>query len=185
MLIKVKKSEYVDFVRGLTPLILELFEMILKHQCGVNIADYTWEKSQKKSDRKFTDYVRKWDRKKLAGTKIESILQNKWPEFKYQDIYSVHLIELIANLAPDQVEVVELIQNLRGVEENIRNMAAHQIMSVTDREIRQRTGFTSKQIMDMIKRAFHFTDINIRSEAWNDYDKMNKQIIGKIGIGVR
>lgn len=63
------------------------------------------------------------------------------------------------------------------VEENIRNLAAHEIISVTDDTIKKKTGFTSKAIMDKIKQCFQHSGITIKKEYWNSYDDMNTIII--------
>ena len=64
----------------------------------------------------------------------------------------------------------------------VRNLAAHQIISVTDETIRQRTGFTTTQIMDMIKRLFSYTGISVKKDYWDSYDQMNDLIIERMSI---
>ena len=53
----------------------------------------------------------------------------------------------------------ETVENLRHVEEKIRNMAAHQIISVDEAKIQMETGFTSKQSMDYVRLLFSYTSI--------------------------
>ena len=72
--IKVKKEEYADFVRAITPLIVDLFEMILKKQCCVDVNAYC--------DVSERNQVRRWSRKKLAGTQVGEILEK---EYKNED----------------------------------------------------------------------------------------------------
>lgn len=38
--IRLKRGEYVDFIRSITPIVVDLFEMILKKQCGIKVDDY-------------------------------------------------------------------------------------------------------------------------------------------------
>lgn len=38
--IKLKKEEYADFIRAITPLIVDLFEIVLKKQCKISVDDY-------------------------------------------------------------------------------------------------------------------------------------------------
>ena len=38
--IRLKRGEYVDFIRSITPIVVDLFEMILKKQCGIIVDDY-------------------------------------------------------------------------------------------------------------------------------------------------
>ena len=68
--IKLKKEEYADFVRAITPLIVDLFEMILKKQCGVDVNAYC--------DVSERNQVRRWSRKKLAGSQVGEILEKEY-----------------------------------------------------------------------------------------------------------
>ena len=72
------------------------------------------------------------------------------------------------------------VENLRSVESNLRNLAAHQMISVTDISIRKETGFTGEQIMEMIKKSFIYAGMNIKKECWDSYDQMNEVLLSKI-----
>lgn len=173
--IKLKKEEYADFVRAITPLIVDLFEMILNKQCNVDINEYCTVKKATQE--------RKWSQEKLQGTPIGKILEREYQNrFQYRDVYSDHLKTLIENISQD-AELIQLIQDVRKVEGKIRNLAAHQIISVTNESIRQQTGFTAVQIMNMIKKLFSYTGITIKKEYWDSYDQMNQMITDRISRG--
>lgn len=165
--IKLRRKEYVDFIRGITPIIVDMLELIIKAQLGINIDDYCTTTSAG---------VRKWDREKLKETKVLTALQKDFKNFDYKNVYSVHLVSIINELSTD-ADLKKLVQDLRMVEENIRNLAAHEIISVTDDTIKKKTGFTSKAIMDKIKQCFQHSGITIKKEYWNSYDDMNTIII--------
>lgn len=69
------------------------------------------------------------------------------------------------------------MEDLRNVESNIRNLAAHEIVSVTDETIKNLTGFYGRDIMSKIKELFGYTEISIRKEYWDSYDEMNRKIL--------
>ena len=75
---------------------------------------------------------------------------------------------------------IDLIYNLREVEGTVRNIAAHEMVSVTDDVIKNKTGFSSNAIMRMIEKVFSYTDLDIRDEYWDSYDLMNQLIIERI-----
>jgi CRISPR type III-A/MTUBE-associated protein Csm6 len=130
--IKQKKKEYADFLRALTPIIVDLFEKILHKQCGVNLDDYT------RTDNKG---ARRWNREKLENdNEILNILLNKYSEFSFGYVYSDSIRELIVSKTSDP-KLAGTVDSLRNIEEKIRNIAAHQIVSVNDEVIRQKTGF--------------------------------------------
>ena len=59
--IKIKKEEYADFLRSITPAIYELFQMYLKFRCGFDISEYTY------ADKKG---VLKWEISKLDEANV-------------------------------------------------------------------------------------------------------------------
>ena len=73
-----------------------------------------------------------------------------------------------------------MIYNLREVEGTVRNIAAHEMVSVTDDVIKDKTNFSSNAIMKKIEKVFSYTDLDIKDEYWNSYDLMNQLIIERI-----
>lgn len=179
MELRLKKEEYVDFVRSITPLIVDLFEIILKKQCKIDINDYCNKKREDGKEHRW------WSKRKLEGTRAEEVFKEyyaeKNKEFLGGDIYSIHLKILLDGLSED-AHLKELLANVRSVEENIRNLAAHEIVSVTEETIVELTGFGSGKIMAMIKELFNYTGISIRKEYWNSYDEMNAEILKRMSV---
>lgn len=165
--IKLRRAEYADFIRGITPLIVDLFEMVLKNKCHIDINDYCVQ----------TNGVRKWDSSKIVGTEVETAFYQEFPDgFRYGPVYSIHLKALIQYFTSDS-RLVSLTEELRNVESSIRNIAAHEIISITEETIRKRTGFTGKQIMKKIKSVFVYAGFRITEDDWNSYDRMNEMIV--------
>ena len=94
-------------------------------------------------------------------------------------IYSESLLYLIRNLIEDKI-LDEIASNVRRVEEKVRNLAAHDIVSLDSNAIKNRTKFTPVQIMDMIKKLFSYTNFSIKSEYWNSYEDMNEELKRRI-----
>ena len=170
--IKLYRKEYADYIRAVTPLLWDLYERILTQHTDIVLKKYCTQRQNK-------SFV--WSEEKLAGTKILDIL-NRNGYFHFQDVTSYHLNELIQEFV-SQADVKNLVRDLREVEKNLRNMAAHQIVSVTEETIQKQTGFTGKQIMDRIRRAFIFAGIKVKEEYWQSYDAMNQVIISQMALG--
>lgn len=171
MEIRLKKQEYVDFVRAVTPIIVDLFEMILKKECHFVVDQYCRTDGHNR---------RKWNLETLKGTQAEECLQKEFPKgFNGGDVYSSHLAPLILSFSDDE-HLKPLIENIRRVENNLRNVAAHEIISLNDEEIIKMTGFTSAKIMKMIKELFPYAGMRVKKEFWNSYDDMNQIIIQRI-----
>lgn len=192
--LKRKKEQYADFIRAITPIIVDLFELILKKKCNINLDHYTYDSDENINidfeearilgiDLKKYVYskarIKRWDVIKLKGTDIGNVLFKKWNNFK-GPVLSIHLSELIKKFSQD-IELHKTVVSLRTVEQRIRNLAAHEIVSVTEDTIKSLTNFSSKEIMDAIKKAFNYTNIKVENKFWNSYDEMNKKIIEIIG----
>ena len=172
--IRLEKSEYVDFIRAVTPIIVDMFELILKKQCGIKIDDFC-DKYKKNGKT-----IRVWSMKKLKDTNVGDTLNSLYiGGFKEKNIYSSHLKGLIEEYSED-THLIQLVKNIRSVEANIRNLAAHEIVSVTDITIKELTGFTAGKIMGMIQELFGYTGISIKEDYWNSYDKMNNMILERM-----
>lgn len=180
--IKLKREEYIDFIRGITPIIEEMFEVILKKKGNLDIEKYC----------RTTNNVRFWDQNKTKEKlpnhtmSIKEIVNSAYgakhnkdgrinpdKDFTLTYVKSEALVYLIEAVIND-IKLSELVTNLRNVEEKVRNIAAHDIASIDDNYIKNKTGFSTKNVMDMIKSLFTYTDFNIKSEYWNSYEEMNK-----------
>ncbi len=172
MTLKIERKEYVDFVRAITPLLADLLELILKDHNNIVIERYCYRTRKG---------IRKWDAGKLSHTDIDRILHQRWNDFHYGDIYSSQLMEIIIAKNAGNATLIETIEGIRSVEEIMRNPAAHEIVSITDEEIKNKTGFTSLQVMGLLKKAMTYTNLNFKTEYWNTYDEMNNKLIACLG----
>lgn len=172
--IRLKRGEYVDFIRSITPIVVDLFEMILKKQCGIIVDDYC------EQYKRAGQWKRMWSAKKLNGTEVGKVLNSHYQKmgkrFEAKDVYSEHLKILTDHFSSD-THLKQLMEDLRNVESNIRNLAAHEIVSVTDETIKNLTGFYGRDIMSKIRELFGYTEISIRKEYWDSYDEMNRKIL--------
>lgn len=181
--IKIKKLQYADFMRAVTPIILDLLIMIVKEKVGIEI------KSQLCKTVKIANKeVYRWDEDKFfiedsfkeKRLQIHEVLNNHFDqEFRFDAfVHSSHLEPIISNLVEDR-NVVDVVKNLRKIDE-ARNIVAHEMVSVTEESIYQWTGFTPKQIMDDLKKALTYAGINIKKELYGSYDQMNQDIVSKM-----
>ena len=172
--LKVLKEEYADFIRGITPIVVDLYECILKEKCNINLKDLCTEDNY---------HVMKWDQSKLEKAGLLNIFEEEYKMkdgFKFGPVYSVHLVVLMQNLSKDP-RLVQALEEMREIEQKVRNIAAHEIVSVTDEWFIRNTGKSAKEIMKLIKELFVFSGIKITKEDWNSYDIMNSLIENTLG----
>ena len=168
--IKIKKEEYADFLRSITPAIFELFMMYLKNKCNFAISDYTY------TDKK--DVI-KWDKEKLKGTKILAALDKKYKgglnadSFVSSDSLSVIIYELSPETAAK--DTADILRN--KVENKLRNKAAHTIISITDDKVKSYTGMYSREIFKHLAKMFELSGYQLNEKS---YDRMNSILISEI-----
>lgn len=185
--LKKKKKEYADFIRAISPLLMDLFELILKKQCGIDLGMFTIVDK---------NGIRRWDETKLkaidTGKRIIKALDDNFKNenkeaFKFtstlsNEHFKVIMISEFSNKEdmPTKADIVNTISSLRAIEQKIRNLAAHEILMVSDEVILSKTGHRSNAIMKFIKKAFTYAGINIKKEDWDSYERMNDIILAKM-----
>ena len=142
---------------------VDLFQIALKESGGLNYRQYV------KTNRQG---VEKWDINKLEmNPRLLQVFRNNFGlNFKSTPVYSSNLLPCIEEYS-DNEELINLSKKLREFEENVRNMAAHKIVSVTKEWIKQYSnGYTPEKIFSML-------NVGIKESYWDSYDAMNQLII--------
>ena len=78
----------------------------------------------------------------------------------------------------EDANLADKISDIMKIEQNVRNLAAHDIVSVTSEWIYERIQFTPEQIFRIIQYLTAQAGIRAKDAYWESYDKMN-QIIQK------
>lgn len=176
--IKRKQRQYADFVRAISPVILDIFAIYLKKVCGVDFKN-NYCKSNYKGVYFPNIALMEKDEK---GQRIKQCLvnaynlhsnPNKIEEHFYSSAQMVYLIKEFS----DSDEIKDAAEKLRNVEQNIRNITAHEIISVNAQTIQEKAGIDAVQIVRCIKLIIEKSIYNMKDEYWNSYSDMNEQII--------
>lgn len=171
--IKVRKEEYVDFIRGITPVLVDLFQIALKESGGLDYKRYVKVNRQG---------VEKWDVSKMeTNPRLMQVFNNAFGlGYKSTPVYSSNLLPCIEEFSNNE-EIKSLSKKLREFEENVRNMAAHKIVSVTRDWIKKYSnGYTPEKILSMLKEYIQLLNMGVKKEYWDSYDDMNRIIIDLI-----
>ncbi|MBE5996106.1 MAG: CRISPR-associated protein Csm6 [Lachnospiraceae bacterium] len=165
--IKYRRGEYGDFIRCITPLLVNLFDQIIQKQFGLKVKD-------------FCEYKRGglcWSRRKLQNTPLENVLQKRFSyDFKYGYLSSEALLSIIEEMS-ENIDLSELAEALRSIEISIRNLAAHEVIAITEKKIKEETGYAADEIVQFIKKGFTYTFVNATAEQWRSYDDMNSILL--------
>jgi hypothetical protein len=126
--------------------------------------------------RKDNDITIRYLSRERLPEELLRILDNETVPYGYRDKEpSAALLYLIV-LAKGNDKARILAQNLRQFEKRARNIAAHEIVSVTDSWLKDKTGFNSAEILKMLKDLYSLS-VTTPRDAWNSYDKLNEEII--------
>lgn len=178
MQLKLARGDFDGFIRSLTPVIWDLFFQIIEKDLGLPISRYI---ENVYSDTK----VKYW---KLDGLqqqtnenekKIYTVLltkMNSQDPNKRMTVYSPHFLAFIQTYHSLDL-VKNTAEDLRTVEENLRNIVAHQMIPVTEKIILEKTGFTPKIIMEKVKLLYSTAYQDCGEEKWASYDRMNESIL--------
>lgn len=176
LIVKQKQGNYADFIRGLTPVLLDIFENCLLKECGINIKDYCIERKTR------TETIYNLSKSKMLetakGMEICDTLNSEYRgNFEDNKPYSTTYIFPIIKYYSTDSKLIESLELLEKVRSNVRNLVAHEIVGVTDNWIEKRIGKNSQTIITNIKYCISKCGMNIKSDYWNSYDDMNNKII--------
>ena len=174
--IKLQRKEYSDYILRITPLVFSLFELILKKQANIRLSDYTTERNKGEI---------RWDTKKLDKTDVLDKLNsyfNMQGGFVTTGFVSSEALNALIQSYCDDSKLKALTNDVRDIERNVRNIAAHQMASITPDVIQARTGFSADQIMTKIKALFNYTAIKVTKDDWKSYGKLNEEIIRRMSV---
>ena len=165
-----RRGEYADFVRAITPLGIDLLELVLLQYCDIEIERYYYYDNRN---------TKKWNRSRLEGTELLRQIQGDNTQFRYGVVYSSQLNNIVQANCGDAL-MARRIQEFVDVEHSARNIAAHSIVSVTDEWVKAQTGKSVPEIMWLVKDICERVRINVRKENWDSYDRMNERIIEEL-----
>ena len=167
-----RKGEFSDFIRSITPILADLYEFIIKKKCGLDINEYCTKG--------------KWDKSKVEkNEQLLKVLDNGRDYTKQYYNNSSILVNIIRKFSDDK-NIAELCEKLRFVEERVRNDTAHEIVYVSAETIQRKTvskkkypsGISPKEIVFIIIKIFELSGTGIKSDFLDSYDKMNDIIKG-------
>jgi len=165
--IKLKRGEIADFVRAVSPVLTDIFEIYLKNKCNIDIESYYIKDPTGR-------YAPKLSRNMLPQD-LQQILDSVFPKgFKDTEPCAANLSPIVR--ARGDRAAGRLANELRRFEYSVRNIAAHEIVSVTDEWVARRSGYTPE---DILQKLMEFASLcfPVPRDAWDSYDRLNDTIL--------
>ncbi len=170
--IKLKKGQYSDFARSITPIADEIFSQYIKKILKFNYDKYTYrdERGRKKIDCfQFDD-----DIKKSIKEEFTSIIKT---DYSYATLY--HII----NAKSDDEKIKKYAKTIKVFTKKIRNEVAHNIQYVDEDIIKQKTSCDINCVLSALKNMYLVINKleDSDNECFKSYLKLNEQINEKLG----
>lgn len=180
-----ERGDLTDFVRGLSPVLTDLFYWYLKNNCKTDVKQAYCEYNNKK---KICT---------LKRDKLEPPLQDHLDaaynrEFRDTELAGNNLAKLISYFEKNDNKLIKSVNTLAEYEQLIRNKAAHEIVNVSEAWIdangperkgagKQGAPRPSEHILGLL-RAVYLKAFRRPADwtDWNDYRHMNKVILNAL-----
>lgn len=170
--IKEEKAEYADILRAITPVFYELCKMAVQKRCGIDLNKVTYMD-------KYTGAIKWKIDMQNADEKTYDFFVETYGEYRGGFVASDQLTKMIYKFENDAT-CRKAFDEFRAIEEKVRNIAAHNLVAITDDWIRSKCGYTAKQIIKKLKSLSVISGIKVTQEGWNSYLYMNKVIKDKL-----
>lgn len=172
--INIKRNMLLEFIRGISPVLDSLFKKAFELETRIDLDNYLTNKKGKVT----------WNRKKLlsddTGKKILDVLNSSYNGFKFINTASSdNFLKLMESeeFGISERNITKRAEELRDIEREGRNKAAHQIVSIDDDFLKRETGYTSYEILNKITAFVEDIKLGVKKEHWNSYEIMNEKII--------
>lgn len=166
--IKLLKQELIDFTRGVSPIVADLFELYLGKIMKNPIDDWTEKR----------DGVPFFIRRKMPSDVLKYLDSQFRFEFRDSPVSTSNLFLIIQYYHNNNSNAIfSKIEKLRKFDEKVRNIAAHEIIGIDEEYVQKMVGNSFEQILDMIKYLFLQIFPKGKSNLWHDYDEMNQKLI--------
>lgn len=163
--VKEEKGVFLDFIRGITPYLYGLCESLSSKVAVINIWMYCTANGKLSEKKLNADKTRK---------EILSIIKSYKNNNSNNYLASSALISILYRYIKDH-QILTLINELRAVEKNARNIAAYEIVCIYDNLIVSKANMNSADILIKIKNLSYYAYYNIDNSFWDSYLK-NKMI---------
>lgn len=170
--IKIRKEEYADYIRAISPVFFELMETIIVSSGLLDLNAYTIR--EKTANGKF---IKKWNADKAVeiGREISNLKIDKNRIINSEDYFQ------IIRAKNNNSRVNKLVLDIRSVEKKIRNTAAHTITHITDEDIKSVTGSDAMSIFKKLLSLAKEVGVPLSDDELRTYDKLNEEIIRQLG----
>ena len=176
--IYVKKEKYTDFLRALTPFLLEILLAAIRKQFQMDMTRYMMPNSRTWDERNqdLQDMIDLFDESSAYHANPRQYKYNRIKSF----VTSADLSNIIENKADPKRQkqlVMDTLKLRQDVEERIRNLAAHTMNGVSAMDIQKACSLSPQKLIELLKSYVrNYTDIPLTDAFLQSYQLMNEKL---------
>ncbi|UUX33191.1 hypothetical protein [Fundicoccus culcitae] len=161
--IQLSRQEYADYLRALTPLLVDIYRIIIQRHLLPNLNHYIEPTTKVKEDGEALYRGLQWSQTAIEAKQnmVHRTFQHYYGDrFNYSHyISSSHLLKIIEFNSKDDL-LIEKAHDMRNIEKYLRNIVAHEIIYVDDDWIQARVGRSPASIHQLLKDLYHMAGLN-------------------------
>lgn len=178
LMLNLAKQEYSDYLRGLTPLLVDVLRLVVTQHAVPDLDHYVLQVSKETPDGRLLYKGLQWNQEKIESE--HNLVQKTWHKyygkhFNYKHyVSSSHLIKLLMDYAKNET-VKETAAQVRQVEKDLRNIVAHEVLFVDEEWLKSRSNKTAAEIHALLMRLIESAGLKDQRQ-WDVMKDLNKQL---------
>lgn len=170
-----KQQRYTDFMRALTPFMIEVFIAAIRKQFQHDVTQYMIYGS------------RKWDENKLVLTQMTGKFNETYtfhtkpkPGKAGGFVTTAHLSNFMENMSVAKSHshlILDTLKLRQSAEDKLRNWANYTLQYASAEDFRRACALTAEELLAMLRNYVrNYTDIVLSDEFLASYDKINEKL---------
>ncbi len=176
--LQLRRQEYGDYFRGLTPVLVDVFRLLIENDFMPEINQYMTPVVKDTVDGKPLYRGLQWYQQKIEEkpNKVQETFDKYYgSRFNYDHyVSSTHLIKLIEDHS-HKSKLKDLAMKLRYIEKYMRNIIAHEVITVDEDLIQTRVKMSMTDIHELYLETLVFAGLTDQRQ-WDAFEKLHEII---------
>lgn len=178
MMLNLSKHEYSDYLRGLTPLLVDVLRLVVAKHAVKDLDQFVMQVSKETPDGRLLYKGLQWNQEKIeqGHNRVQKTWQKYYGKhFNYNHyVSSSHLLKLLMDYAKDE-SIKETAAQVRQVEKDLRNIVAHEVLFVDENWLKMRSNMDADEIHAILMRLIYIAGLDDQRQ-WDVISDLNEQL---------
>lgn len=172
--ILLKREEYSNFARAISPVLTDLFSLCCKQAYNIDPNDFCERNEQN---------IRQIEKQKIRSSILINdeektlLIRTLSSNFSFNGDKVLKIINVLKEKRPSQAnDWVSKANSLRNFESAVRNLAAHELSTIDAEKIKVAAKMEPQSVMENMKALFAFCYPSKGNLNWDGYKRLNDSI---------